>query len=326
MTYHRKYLSSSVLAITAFVAFLLCGPSPGLAVPILGSDLATFAVLGATPKVTNVPVSAIVGNVGVSPADQLPGFIFVAGLATADPQVTGGLVHANTALAASAQGQLTTARNNLSGLGVGTILPPDLVGLTIFPGVFTVPFATTNLSGAVTLDGQGNANAFWLFQTGAFTTASASVVNVINAGTGAGVFWNDTSTVTLGSTTSFEGNILALTQIDLIDKARIGCGRALADTAQVTLIMNTINSIDCLGTGEEGSNGLSGSGLAFFGGNVVVAGTEGPVVSVPGNFVRGTAVPEPGTLVLFGFGLAGLFIFRKRLFPLKPCAMPPSFE
>jgi hypothetical protein len=300
------------LAVVVPFAALLYAPSPGFAAPILGADLATFAVLSATPDVTNVPTSTIVGNVGVSPAEAVIGFTFVAGTATADLQVTGGLVHSNTALAQSAQAQLTTARGNLGGLGVGTTLPSDLVGLTIFPGVFTVPFnAVSNLSGAVTLDGLGDPNAFWLFQTGALTTSSASVVNVINAGTGAGVFWNDTSSVNLGSTTSFEGNILALTSITLITNATIGCGRALADEARVTLGKNTINAIDCEGTGEEGSNGLSGSGLEFVEGDVVVAGTD-TVVSVPGTFGSGTAVvPGPGTLVLFGFGLAGLFAFRK---------------
>jgi len=306
------------LAVPLFVAFAY-GPAQGWAVPILGENLATFAVLGATPDVTNVPTSTIVGNVGVSPAEAFSGFNFTAGLATADPQVNAGAadsVHSNTALAASAQAQLTTARGNLAGLGVGTILPSDLVGLTIFPGVFTVPFnAVSNLSGAVTLDGQGDPNAFWLFQTGALTTSSASVVNVINAGDGAGVFWNDTSSVTLGSTTSFQGNILALTSITLITNATIGCGRALANNARVTLGQNTINAIDCEGTEGEGSNGLSGGGLDFVGGEVVIAAGPGAgtVVSVPGTFA---SVPEPGTLMLFGFGLAGLFTFRKKLFPV----------
>ena len=308
-------MNAMKFAIPFFVA-LAYGPSQAVAVPILGADLATFAVLSATPDVTNVPTSTIVGNVGVSPAEAVIGFTFTAGLATADPQVTGGLVHSNTALAASAQGQLTTARGNLAGLGVGTTLPSDLVGLTIFPGVFTVPFnAVSNLSGAVTLDGLGDPNAFWLFQTGALTTSSASVVNVIGTGTGAGVFWNDTSSVILGSTTSFQGNILALTSITLITNATIGCGRALADTARVTLGQNTINAIDCVGTGEEGSNGLSGSGLDFVGDSLNAvfdtAGGERTLVSVPGTFGGGTAVPEPGTLVLFAFGLAGLFAFRK---------------
>ena len=86
----------------AFAA-LLYNPSPGLAVPILGSDLASFAVLGAS-TVTNVPTSTVVGNVGVSPGSPITGFNSSPGVAVADPQVTGGLVHATTAVAGKRKG------------------------------------------------------------------------------------------------------------------------------------------------------------------------------------------------------------------------------
>jgi len=118
-------------------------------------------------------------------------------------------------------------------------------------------------------------------------------------------FWNVGSSATIDTTTSFQGNILALTSISLNTAATIGCGRALADTGAVTLQQNTI-SIGCAGTGEEGSNGLSGGGIDVVGG--VARDNNGTVVSVPGR-----VLPEPGTLVLFGFGLAALLTFRKRL-------------
>jgi len=292
------------LTIPLFVAALAYGPSQGLAVPILGAPLDTFAVLGAT-TVTNVPASTITGNVGVSPGEALPGFNFTAGASTLDPQVT-GTVESNTALAATAQGQLTTARITLASLGVGLTLGADLAGLTLAPGIYTVAAGTTNLSGTLTLNGLGNANALWVFQMpSTLITSPGSVVNVINTGTGSGLFWNVGSSATIDTTTSFQGNILALTSISLNTAATIGCGRALADTGAVTLQQNTI-SIGCAGTGEEGSNGLSGGGIDVVGG--VARDNNGTVVSVPGR-----VLPEPGTLVLFGFGLAALLTFRKRV-------------
>jgi hypothetical protein len=93
------------------------------------------------------------------------------------------------------------------------------------------------------LDGLGNANAFWVFQIpSALNAASGSMVSLINTGEDAGVFWNVGSSATLGSTTSFEGNILANTNITLITGAIMGCGGAYANTAAVNLDTNNISN------------------------------------------------------------------------------------
>lgn len=278
MTHHQKCLSSSVLAITAFVALLLSDPSRGLAAPILGSDLASFAVLGAS-TVTNVPTSTVDGNVGVSPGTAITGG---AGIV-----FTSGSLQANTALAATAQLQLTNAITSLGLLGPGTLEPANLAGLTLFPGVYTVPAGASNLTGTLTLDGQGNANAAWVFQmSSTLITSPGSAVNVVNTGSGAGLFWNVGSSATLDTTTSFQGNILALASITLNTGATIGCGRALADTGAVTMQMNTIG-IGC------DSNGFSGGLTVPEGGGIP-------------EFLPRASVPEPSTLFLLGFSLAGL--------------------
>jgi hypothetical protein len=72
------------------------------------------------------------------------------------------------------------------------------------------------------------------------TTASASSVNVINGGSACNVYWQVGSSATLGTTTSFAGNILALASITMNTGANL-TGRALARNGAVTLASNNVS-------------------------------------------------------------------------------------
>jgi hypothetical protein len=278
------------------------------ATPLLTSELKSFAVLGAE-AVTNVPNSTVVGNVGVSPGSSITGFNSSPGVATGDPQVTSGLVQTLTALAGQAHFGLTVARNDLDLLGSGSLLGADLVNLILFPGVYTVPSAASNLTGKVTLDGQGNANAAWVFQmTGSLITSPGSVVRVINTGSGAGIYWNVRSSATIDTTTEFEGNILALTSITLNNGATLGCGRALANNGAVTMDMNAIGIGCAASTGGVGSDGFSG-GLSVTNTTDVQAPTFLPFARVDSV----STVPEPGSLGLIALALAAIGFSRRKL-------------
>lgn len=277
-----KWVSTLLFAV-------VCGSPQVWAAGVLGPELSSFAVLGAS-TVTNTGATTLTGNLGVAPGTAITGKATITVNGTNAATLGNPSVHEADAYSMLAQTQLSAAKVSLGLLGPGTLLGADLAGLTLTPGVYTVPAAASNLTGILTLDGLGNADAAWIFQMpSTLITSSGSTVNIVNTGANAGLFWNVGSSATLGTTTSFAGNILALASIGLNAGASIGCGSALADTGAVTMDANTIG---CL------AGNLSG-------GLMIPEGGGTPI------FLALSPVPEPGSFLLLGFGLAGLLGYRK---------------
>jgi hypothetical protein len=121
-----------------------------------------------------------------------------------------------------------------------TVTPADLGGRTLAPGVYCAA-TSMGVTGAVTLDGQGDADAVFVFQIGStLTTGTISEVALIGGAQAKNVWWQVGSSATLGTGTTFRGNIVALTSISLVDNATM-IGRALARNGAVSL--GTNNSI-----------------------------------------------------------------------------------
>jgi uncharacterized protein with beta-barrel porin domain len=225
--------------------------------PALGT-VASFAVLGAS-TVTNTGASILSGtaanpgNLGVSPGSAITGF--PPGTLTGP----GASIHVSDALAIQAQTDLLTAYNNLSGRPTTVNLTgQNLGGLTLVPGVYNFS-SSAQLTGVLNLNGLGNPNSIFVFNIGStLTTASASAVSLINGAQGGNVFWKVGSSATLGTTTSFAGDILAQTSITLNTGAKIICGAAWAHTGAVTLDTNTITLCNLLGGGGGGGSGGGG--------------------------------------------------------------------
>lgn len=214
-------------------ALLLFISSPAAAQISLGTAQ-NFGVLGGS-AVTNTGASTVNGNVGVSPGTAVTGF--------PPGVVVGGAIHSNDAVAVQAQNDLTTAYNNIAATPCTVDLTgQDLGGRTLTPGVYCFA-SSAQLTGALTLDALGNPNALFLFKIGStLTTASGSSVAVINGGTSCNrVFWQVGSSATIGTGTSFAGDILALTSITLTTGANTS-GRALARNGAVTLDTNNVNT------------------------------------------------------------------------------------
>jgi type VI secretion system secreted protein VgrG len=219
----------------------------------------SYAVLAGS-TVTNTGSSVLTGDLGVWPGTAVTGF-FPPGI------VTGGTIHAGDAAAAQAQNDLTTAYNAAAGLSrTGTLTGQNLGGLTLTPGVYFFA-SSAQLTGTLVLEGLPGAQ--FVFQIGStLTTASNSSVIFSNSLADPNVFWQVGSSATLGTTTAFQGNILALTSITLDTGATIGCGSALARNGAVTLDSNAIGG-GCRGMStvpEPGTMGLLGTGLVILAG------------------------------------------------------------
>jgi hypothetical protein len=228
----------SLVVSVGFVG-LLWGPSLALAqtAPSLGTAQ-SFAVMGGS-TVTNTGSTVVTGNLGVSPGSAVTGFLPGAG-------IVNGTIHAADAQALQAQNDVTTAYNALVAQACTTDLTgQDLGGMTLTPGVYC--FSTSaQLTGTLTLNALGNGNAVFIFKIGTtLTTASNSLVLVNNGGSACNVFWQIGSSATLGTGTTFVGNIIAaLTSITLNTGATVS-GRTFARNGAVTLDTNTINASLC---------------------------------------------------------------------------------
>ena len=241
-----------VLLVTAGAA------SAAVATVPLGTD-GTYAVLGGS-TITNTGPSVLTGDLGLFPGSALTGF---------PPGTVSGATHIDDAAAIKAKTDLTTAYKDAAGRVLTATLPPDVGGKRLTAGVYrTGSVASLGLTGNLTLNAQGDPNAVFIFQIeSTLVTAAASSVTLANSAQSCNVFWQVGSSATLGTTTSFRGNIMALSSISANNGATVD-GRLLARNGAVTLINDTIVRAPC----APGTTSPAGPG----------ADVRGPVVTSRG--------------------------------------------
>jgi hypothetical protein len=241
------------------------GPGSGPAIAVDLGQAKPFAI-AATSGITNTitsPITHINGNVVLAPnqtcnavtVDNAGGF----GLCGGMPPIINGTVITNiypdTTTASAIKADLNAAFLSITplagppavgSLGGGTpIAAPTTLGNVagsplvlgdnwFTPGVYT-SITSLLIAGDVTLDGQGDSNAVFVFQSAStLTTADGAPspgaharILLTNGAKASNVWWQVASSATIGSYSELQGNILAAFNITMKTGAT-ACGRSMA--------------------------------------------------------------------------------------------------
>ncbi len=204
----RMYSTTGAVTMDSGNAYLPTGNSLIPIIPInrsaYGEDLlgsvANFVMYSGAGAISNTGASGFIGDVG-SNLGAITGF------ETSATSLINNVYHAN-AVTAKAKIDLDYAYQTLASMS-GKPIAATLAGLTLTPGVYTVAAAGT-LTGNVTLDAQGDANAVFVIKFGgAFSTEAQSRVHLINGASYSNVFWVAEGAISMGALSFMKGTLIA---------------------------------------------------------------------------------------------------------------------
>lgn len=236
----RTFQLAGVAIILSGAVLLFVSDGSRAAPGIRQGTTVTYGVLAGS-TITNTGPTIISGtaggDVGLSPGTSYTG----SGSVTRT-----GTDHITDAAAATAQADLVTAYDDL-GVPAPTVLgAPDLAGQVIIPGTYSTAAGTFSNSGTLTLDAGGDPAGVFIFQADSTViTSSLSTMSLINGAQACNVFWRVGSSATIGVSSTFIGQIYALTSITAQTSATIN-GQLLARNGAVTLDTNTIVNDSCV--------------------------------------------------------------------------------
>ncbi len=225
------------LAVAALLALCPAARAGQAAVDLRSSG--RFAILAAS-EITSVPTSAIKGDVGLSPAarSSITGLTPVEVDGTIFAADDGGAV---AVMLSQAKLDLDSAYNDAAGRtgDAVDVSNANLGGRTLGPGLYKSA-GTLSLTGDLTLDGQSDINAVFIFQVAtSLGVTSASHVILSGGADAANIYWQVGTSAAFDTTTIFYGTILADQSITFATGATLN-GRALARIGAVTLQSTTI--------------------------------------------------------------------------------------
>ncbi len=268
ITTGAKDLAGNALVSNYTWSFTTLLPPPPLGIA------AFFGAFGGSAGVTNQGLNTVINNgrLGTTAASTLvTGFHdgLTAAIYTETPlnvgNVKGGIFTAPPApgtatsftMATSALSDATIAYNSISPASKPGGTDPgagELGGLTLFQGVYQAASGTFKITnGDLTLDGKGDPNATWIFQTAAGLTvgtagpAGARSVILINGAQAKNVFWYVGSTAVINGAGGgiMVGTIIAPSGVTFSTAGNevqtVLNGRAISLNASVTMVNTTVN-------------------------------------------------------------------------------------
>jgi hypothetical protein len=135
------------------------------------------------------------------------------------------------------------AYSDAASRAAGTLLAPNISGLTFGPGVHTSDAAVaTTAATSFTIDGQGHADAVFIFQVKAALGFGANTtIHLVNGAQAKNVFWQVAGAGDIGAGSAFVGTLMANGAINS-GEATVVNGRLLTKTGAIAMANNDVYS------------------------------------------------------------------------------------
>ena len=236
MTAPRNLRRGVLLWPALALALLASAGTANAQAPVALGEAHGFAVL-ASAAVSNAGPTVVNGDLGISPGTSLSGF---------PPGIVNRTIHTTGSAAPHAQLDVGAAYVDSAGRAATDVLPTQLGGSTLPPGVYVSDSGGFKLGGTLTLDAQRDGHAVFIFKvaTTLDVPTAGSRIELIESAQACNVFWQVASDATLGAGTAFVGSILALGDITAGSGATVD-GRLLSRKGSVALNSGTVTAPLC---------------------------------------------------------------------------------